>query len=195
MTGKLNDHTDDPDVTLLLHRIRDGDRQALDELVPLVYRELRQIAATQMRRERGEHTLQPTALVNEAFLRMFAVKGPQLADRAHFLRVVSHTMRQVLVDHARARAAAKRGDGLKVPLDEQLHGAAEMPLVDLLAVESAIQRLEAEDPALARLVEMRFFAGMTAEETAEAVGESVHAVRHNLRYAQARLRTLMESGH
>jgi len=177
-----------PGVTLLLHRAREGDPHALDELVPLVYRELRQMAANHMRKERAEHTLQPTALVNEAFMRLFGATPPALADRSQFLRLASHLMRQVLVDHARTRDAAKRGNGLKVPLDEQHHGATAQPLVDLLAVDAAIDRLESEDPTLARLIEMRFFGGMTAEESAEALGESVHTVRHNLRYAQARLR-------
>jgi RNA polymerase sigma factor (TIGR02999 family) len=176
-----------PDITLLLHRIREGDRSALDALIPLVHGELHRLAANQMRRDRGSITLQPTALINEAFLRLFGATVPEFHDRSHFLGIMSRVMRQVLVDHARKRHAQKRGSGLQVPLEE-LAAEPGRPVADLLVIDEVLDRLAAEDPRLVRLVEMRFFAGMTAEETASALGESAHVVRHDLRYAMAWLR-------
>ncbi len=175
------------DITLLLHRIREGDRTALDALVPLVYRELHRLAADQMQRERASVTLQPTALINEAFLRLFGSSTPTFNDRAHFLGIVSRVMRQVLVDHTRRRLALKRGSGLQVSLEE-LDEEPGRPAVDLLAINEVLERLGEQDPRLLTLVEMRFFAGMTAEETASALNESVNVIRHEIRYALACLR-------
>jgi len=176
-----------PDVTLLLHRVRDGDRAALDSLIPMVYGELHRIAADQMKRDRFSLTLQPTALINEAFLRLFGTSIPSFNDRSHFLGIVSRVMRQVLVDYARKRQAQKRGSGLQVSVEDV---AAEpgRPATDLLAIDEALDRLGREDQRLVQLIEMRFFAGMTAEETAAALGRSEHVVRHDLRYAMACLR-------
>lgn len=179
-------------ITLLLDRVRAGDRKALDQLLPLVYGELHRLARSALRRDRGLHTLQPTALLNEAFLRLFGHQLPEFSDRAHFLGISARIMRQVLVDYARGRAARKRGPGLQVEFQESLARAA--PVGDLLELDQALDRLSAEDPRLVILIEMRFFAGMTAEETAEARSESVNVVRHDLRYAQARLRRLL-GGH
>lgn len=172
-------------VTLLLGRVREGDREALDQLLPLVYGELHRLARSALRRNRGLHTLQPTALLNEAFLRLFGRQLPEFSDRAHFLGVAARVMRQVLVDYARTQGALKRGPGLQVELPEDLASGA--PSGALLELDQALERLGQEDARLVRLIEMRFFAGMTAEETAE----SVHVVRHDLRYAQTRLRRLM----
>jgi len=174
-------------ITLLLDRIRDGDRAALDDLVPLVYGELHRLAADQMHRDRFSVTLQPTALINEAFLRLFGTSVPSFNDRAHFLGIVSRVMRQVLVDHARRRQAQKRGSGLLVSL-EDLAEEPGQPAVDLLSINDVLERFGRDDPRSLTLVEMRFFAGMTAEETAAALGESVNVVRHGLRYALACLR-------
>jgi len=174
---------------LLLGRVREGDRGALDQLLPLVYSELHRLARSALRRDRGQHTLQPTALLNEAFLRLFGRQLPDFSDRAHFLGVAARVMRQVLVDHARAQGAIKRGPALQVELPENL--ASHTPAASLLELDQALERLAQEDPHLVLLIEMRFFAGMTAEETAESTRESVHVVRHDLRYAQARLRRLM----
>jgi RNA polymerase sigma factor (TIGR02999 family) len=176
-------------VTLLLGRVREGDREALEQLLPLVYGELHRLARSALRRDRGRHTLQPTALLNEAFLRLFGRQLPEFSDRAHFLGVAARVMRQVLVDHARAQGALKRGPALQVELPENLASSA--PAGSLLELDQALERLGQEDARLVMLIEMRFFAGMTAEETAEATAESVHVVRHDLRYAQARLRRLM----
>ena len=178
-----------PPITLLLARVRRGEPAALDDLMPIVYRELRRLARNALLGQRPGHTLQPTALVNEAYLRLFAAETPEFADRAHFLGIAARAMRQILVDHARTRLAQKRGPQLRVPLDENIASAPAQR--DLLDLDEALDRLGQEDERLLKLVEMRFFAGMTAEETAEARSESVHVIRHDLRYAQARLRRIL----
>lgn len=177
------------DITLLLTRVRQGEPAALGQLIPLVYDELHRLARSEMRRDRPDHTLQPTALINEAFLRLFGTTTPEFADRTHFLGIAARVMRQIMVDHARARRAQKRGAQFTVALDDQLVAAPQKG--DLLELDQALDKLGVEDSRLVALIEMRFFAGMTAEETAVARSESVHAVRHDLRYAQARLRRLL----
>ena len=179
------------DVTRLLHRVREGDQAALDELMPLVYSELRRIAQAFMRRQHPAHTLQPTALVNEAFIKLFEDAQPQIADRPHFLALMSRVMRQVLIDHARAAAAGKRGGGeARVPWDTNIEIRSERATEQLqvLDLHQALEALEREDAALGAVVEMHYFGGMTAEEVAVAVGRSVHVVRHDLRFARAWLR-------
>jgi RNA polymerase sigma-70 factor (ECF subfamily) len=179
------------DVTQLLRRLREGENAARDELMPLVYVELRRIARSFMRRQRADHTLQPTALVNEAFIKLFEDAQPDVADRAHFLALMARVMRQVLVDHARAQGAAKRGGReARVPWDTNIavhadEGDEQLKLLDL---HRALEALEREDPALAQVVEMHYFGGMTADEAAVAVNRSVHVVRHELRVARAWLR-------
>jgi RNA polymerase sigma-70 factor (ECF subfamily) len=179
------------EVTRLLQRAREGDRGALDELMPLVYGELRRIARSFMRRQQPGHTLQPTALVNEAFIKLFQDAEPQLADRAHFLALMSRVMRQVLVDHARAHGAVKRGGGeARVPWDTNIEVPADRgsEQVKLLDLHRALESLACENPGLAQVVEMHYFGGMTAEEAAVASARSVHVVRHDLRLARAWLR-------
>lgn len=177
-------------VTALLARIGEGDSSAREDLLALVYGELRRLAQSAFQREQPGHTLQPTALVHEAFLRLFdGPQQPAFVDRAHFLGIASRVMRQVLVDHSRARYAQKRGAHRTIQLNEQ-RVAAQTP-ASLLELNEALEELEREDPRLVMLIEMRFFAGMTAEETALARSESVHVIRHDLRYAQARLRRLL----
>jgi RNA polymerase sigma factor (TIGR02999 family) len=175
------------DVTGLLRRATAGDRAALDELVPAVYDELHGLAARQLSHERAGHTLQPTALVNEAFIRMFGESVPHMRDRQHFVGIAVRIMRQVLIDYARRRASKKRSGGTIMVAFEERH-AVQDPGTDLLRVEEALGRLGAEDPALVRLIELRFFGGLSAPEIAELAGESVHTIRRHLRYAQARLR-------
>jgi RNA polymerase sigma factor (TIGR02999 family) len=178
-------------VTLLLKELADGDRAALDQLIPLVYGELRKIADGQLRRERPGHTLQPTALVHEVYARMVGNESPSYRDRAHFLGVAAHAMRKILIDHARAHNAAKRGGGdEKFALDELRDGAPERPSL-LIALDDALQALEQHDPLEARLVEMRYFGGLTAEESAAAVNLETPAVRRHLRLAEAWLRREM----
>src|SRR5215216_3493299 len=143
------------DLTGLLDDWTRGDARALDRLLPLVYAELRRVAARQLRRERADHTLQPTALVNEAYIRLVDQRHVDFQNRAHFFGVAAQVMRRILVDHARRHAAAKRGDGLRlVPIDE----AGECPAPDevpILALDHALDRLAAFDATLARIVEMR----------------------------------------
>ena len=176
------------DVTYLLRRFREGDEGARDELVPLVYAELRRIAQSHMRRQPRQHTLQPTALVNEAFVKLFEGERPQLVDRAHFLALMSRIMRQVLVDHARARSAAKRGgSSVRLALDSRVEIADDNagPQPRLLDLDRALQVLERDHRSLAEVVEMYYFGGMTAEEAALAAGRSVNVVRRELRLARA----------
>jgi RNA polymerase sigma factor (TIGR02999 family) len=179
------------EVTRLLHRAREGDRGALDELMPLVYGELRRIATSFMQRQRPGHTLQPTALVNEAFLKLFHDTGPHLTDRAHFLALMSRAIRQVLVDHARAHDATKRGGGeARVPWDTNIEvpSGRATERVKFLDLHRALEALAHEHASLAQAIEMHYFSGMTAEETAVVLARSVHAVRHDLRLARAWLR-------
>jgi RNA polymerase sigma-70 factor, ECF subfamily len=176
------------DVTRLLGAIREGDPSALEHLIPVVYDELRDLAAHYIRRERPDHTLQPTALVHEAYMRLAGHVGQHGADwrdRAHFFGVAARVMRQVLVDHARAHQAAKRGAGhARVTLSEGVR-VVEEETVDLLALDVALNRLSTLDADQARLVELRFFAGLTVEETAEVVGRSATSVKREWRAARA----------
>lgn len=176
------------EVTRLLAELRAGDRRALEQLIPVVYAELRELASRYLRRERQEHTLQPTALVHEVYMRLAGHVGQHGADwrdRSHFFGIAARVMRQVLVDYARANDAAKRGAGqVRVTLDEA-HGVAAAPAIELTALEAALTRLAALDPEQARLVELRFFAGLTVEETAEVVGRSARTVKREWRSARA----------
>ena len=177
----------DEQITVLLRRMSAGDSAASDELMPIVYAELRRIAGLHLRKERQDHTLQPTALVNEAYLRMFGQAAPLFSDRAHFLALTSRIMRGILVDHARSRSSAKRGgDPRRVDLTIVVDGSDS--LVGLLDLHLALEELSAEHPHPAQAVEMRYFGGMTAEQTAEVVGRSVHVVQHELRFAHSWLR-------
>jgi len=177
-----------PEVTLLLKRLGSGDKSALHEIIPLVYQELRLIARGYLSRESPGHTLQPTALVHEAYLRMVRQSHPDYVGRAHFYGVSARIMRQILVDHARRRQAKKRGSDADIPLAEDtLQFAANAP-VSVVALDEALDRLSAIDDRKSNLVEMRFFAGMTAEEISECASISVPTVRRELRIAQAWLR-------
>ena len=177
-------------ITTLLSRLNLGDREAFDDLVPLVYQELRRIAQAYLRRESRNYTLQPTALIHEAYLRLSQSKT-DYENRKHFFAIAARVMRQILVDHARARSAAKRGAGITVALDQNCDCAQERDHV-LLALDDALNTLAQEDEWKARLVEMRFFGGMTAEEISDSVGAPVHVVRRDLRSAQIRLRQDLE---
>ena len=184
----------------LLERARSGDQSALNELAAALYGELRRIAAHRLRSERRDHTLQTTALVHEAYLKLFESGKGRFANRVHFLAVASGVMRHVLVDYARARAAKKRGgrghgDSPRVSLTATPEVAEEggVEQLDLFDLDRALEALARDDPSLAQLIEMRYFGGMTAEEEAEALGRSVHTVRHDLRLAQAWLRRELSS--
>jgi RNA polymerase sigma factor (TIGR02999 family) len=178
------------EVTVLLDRLRKGDSSASDELMPLVYDNLRRLAAARMSKDRLSSTLQPTALVHEVYMKLFGQGKPEIASQAHFFALASRVMRQILIDSARAAASAKRDAGERVTWNTGLmvecgNGQRE---VEALDIHLALEALSAEDEHLGRLVEMRYFGGMTAEESAEALNESVHVVRHDLRLAQAWLR-------
>jgi len=171
-------------VTVLLDRWRAGDTHAVDALVPLIYSELKRIAEQYLRMERAGHTLQPTALVNEAYLRLTDQERGAAVNRAHFIGISANLMRQVLVDHARARNAAKRDGGQRVALSESDHPAQSVD-VDLVAVDAALERLAEFDARLARLVEMRFFGGLSIEETAAALDVSPATVKREWATAKA----------
>jgi RNA polymerase sigma-70 factor (ECF subfamily) len=177
------------EITTLLRRHQDGDPNAVEQLLPLVYSELHRIAGSQLRKERKEHTLQATALINEAWMRLNQA-SPEFQSRAHFLGIAAQAMRQILVDHARRRNAGKRDGGIRVQLSHAIPTTDE-PDDALLALDGALKNLEKKDPNKARMIEMRFFGGFTAEETAAALGMSVDAVRGQLRMAQAWLRREM----
>lgn len=178
-------------VSQLLVAWRGGDRGALDRLIPLVHAELHRMAEECMRGERAGHTLQPTALVNEAYLRLL---GSTVAwqDRAHFFAVAATTMRRVLVDHARARGRLKRA-ARPVSLEDSLLVAPDRA-DDLLVVNDALDRLESQDARAAKVVELHYFGGLTYEETAEALGISAATVDRDLRFARAWLHRELVSG-
>ena len=174
-----------PTVTALLDSWNRGDESALEQLLPLVYAELRRIAARQLRRERVGHTLQPTALVHEAYLRLVDQRNVDWQSRAHFFGVASQVMRRILVDHARRRSAGKRGEGVRcVPIDEvtDVEAANEIPI---LALDHALGRLEKVDAELARIVELRAFGGLTIEEAAHVLNVSPSTAKRDWRTAKA----------
>jgi RNA polymerase sigma factor (TIGR02999 family) len=172
------------ELTRLLARWGDGDAAARDQLLAVVYAELRRLAGGYMRRERGDHTLQPTALVHEAFLRLTEGVAVSWEDRSHFFRVAARAMRRVLVDHGRSVRAAKRGEGQKNQLvDEQV--AIPGLNVDVLALDEALTRLGELDDRLLRVVELRFFTGLGVEEVAGLLGLSARTVKRDWRSARA----------
>ena len=179
--------------TQLLDRARAGDERAADEVVPIVYGELRALAQALMNRERPDHTLQATALVHEAYLRLVGQQRTTWQNRAHFLALASQALRRILVDHARARGRDKRGGGAtRIALDEEIVAsyAAE---VDLVAVDHALDALAARSELQARIVELRFFGGLTTAEVAQVVDRSQRTVEREWRFARAWLyRTLAE---
>jgi RNA polymerase sigma factor (TIGR02999 family) len=176
------------DISQLLADLRVGDPDALEHLMPVVYAELRKLAAHYLRRERSGHTLQPTALVHEMYVRLAAHVdqhgGAAWENRAHFFGIAARVMRQVLVDYARAGGAAKRAAGRRVTLREWSHVTAG-PDIDILALEAALTRLATLDAGQARLVELRFFAGLTLEEAADVLGRSPRTLKRDWRSARA----------
>jgi RNA polymerase sigma factor (TIGR02999 family) len=185
---------EEPSVTLLLQAWRDGDRTALDRLVPLVYSNLRRMAAACLRKEPDGLTLEPTALVHEAYLRMVGDNDPEFHNRAHFLGVAARIMRQILVDRARSRNADKRSGGTRVLMEH-----AEIVLTGnraalVVSLDDALVALERQDQEKAKILELKYFGGMTAEESAESLGVPVHRVNRQMRLAQAWLRRELEAG-
>jgi RNA polymerase sigma-70 factor, ECF subfamily len=171
-------------VTVLLRAWRDGDRDALDQLLPLVYDELHRIAGGFLRGERAGHTFRSTDLVHEAYLRLAGGPAPEWNDRVHFFAIAARGMRQILVDHARRRCAAKRGAGERaITFDEQLIGVDRPE--EVLALDAALDALAAHDERKARVIELHYFGGMTQPEVADALAVHVNTVARDLRFAEA----------
>jgi RNA polymerase sigma factor (TIGR02999 family) len=182
-------------ITQLLRAWRDGDQTALDALTPLVESELRRLASVYMARERRDHTLQTTALVNEAFIRLVDAQNVRWQDRAHFLGIAARLMRRVLVDHARTRGFQKRGGGQqRIPLDDAVL-VSQSPDITLLALDRALMALAVIDERKARVVEMRFFGGMTVEETADVLDVSTDTVKRDWRMAKLWLLRELQGKH
>jgi len=172
--------------------VKDGERQALDSLLPVVYQELRRLAAGYIRHEKPGQTLQPTALVHEAYLRLMKDRPDRWQNKAHFCAIAAHSMRQILIERARARNAQKRwGEKARITLEEELVQGGERS-VDLLALDEAIERLAALDPEQARIVELRFFGGLTVEKTADALDISPATVKRHWTVARAWLARELE---
>jgi RNA polymerase sigma factor (TIGR02999 family) len=184
--------SDTHEVTRLVAEWAKGNPQALEELTPLVYCELRQLAACYLRKERQGHTLQPTALVHEAYLRLVDQENLNWKSRSHFFGVAARLMRQILVDHARRRNAGKRA-GVKVPLEQAVTFERERSQ-DLIALDDGLNALEKFDPRKRKAVELRYFGGLSMEEIAQALDVSAITVRRDLRMAEAWLHREMQSG-
>jgi RNA polymerase sigma-70 factor, ECF subfamily len=177
------------DVTQLLNKAQAGDRESLDRLLPIVYQELRRVAANQLQQERGNHTLQATALVHEAYLRLLEQREVDWRNRAHFFSIAAEMMRRILVNYAVQRKAQKRGDGAThISLDEAVSFGREEDL-DVIALNDALERLAEFDGQQARIVELRFFGGLTIEEVAEVLSVSDSLVKREWRMAKSWLRT------
>ncbi|MGH7523946.1 MAG: sigma-70 family RNA polymerase sigma factor [Gemmatimonadales bacterium] len=171
-------------VTRLLEEVRRGDPEAAEKLLPLVYGELRAIAARHMRGERANHTLEPTALVHEAYLRMLGGAPIVFESRLHFLRTASQVMRRVLVDHARARNRLKRGGDINLPFNESIAGADDN-IIELLVLDDALTQLGAAEPRWAQVAELRFFGGLDVAEIAAALGIAPVTVKRDWQFAKA----------
>ena len=176
---------DDQPITLLLQNFASGDKSALDRLIPILYPELQRLARGYLRNERPGHTLQATALVHEAYARLVKQGQPDYSSRAHFIAVAAQLMRQILIDHARARNAGKRGGGgARFSLDDVVEVPTDRPSI-MIAIDDALVTLARKDPQKAKLIELRFFGGLTAEDSAEVLRIPVAEVRRHLRVGQA----------
>jgi RNA polymerase sigma factor (TIGR02999 family) len=174
-----------PDVTALLGDWSRGNRTALGQLLPLVYAELRRVAARQLRSERADHTLQPTALVHEAYIRLVDQRQVDWQNRAHFFGVAAQVMRRILVDHARRHAANKRGQGVRSVSMDDAQDVAAPNQIPILALDHALDRLDKVDAELTRIVELRAFGGLTIEEAAQVLGVSPSTAKRDWRTAKA----------
>ena len=183
------------DLTGLLRAWSAGDPAAADQLIPVVYEELRRQASRYLSRERSDHTLQPTALVNEAYLRLAEQRRVRWQDRGQFFALAATVMRRLLVDHARQHGASKRGASVTIPIgDGEVLAFAPAPDVDVLALNDALTELAEIDPLRMRLIELRFFGGLTTEEAAEALGVSTATVTRGWRLARAWLHARLTGG-
>lgn len=187
--------SDQTDLTQLLARFRLGDPQAAESLIPIVYHSLRQIAASRLRSERPDHTLQPTELVHEVFIRLFGNQTIEWQDRLHFFIVASNQMRRLLVDYARARNADKRHGGLhQVELSDD-HGHKKTPVapIDVLALDQALNALAEDFPRCAQVIELRYFGGLTEKEAADALDISISTLKRDWEFARAFLYRYLKS--
>ncbi|MGC2238912.1 MAG: sigma-70 family RNA polymerase sigma factor [Pyrinomonadaceae bacterium] len=189
-------NTTSEEITKILNTLNDDNREVLDTLVPLVYKELHMQAHRYLRSERANHTLQTTALINEAYLRLVEQKDMRWQNRAHFFGMAANMMRRILVDYAKTKYRAKRGGkDSDLPLEEilsvKLEAANEATKIDLIALDEALHKLAAEDEQEARIVELRYFSGLTIEETAEVLGISTMTVKRDWNAAKAWLRREM----
>jgi RNA polymerase sigma-70 factor (ECF subfamily) len=181
------------DVTTILKRWTDDRPAALEALTPIVYSELRKIAASYLRRERQDHTLQPTALINEAYLRLVKQESADFQDRSHFYALAARMMRQILLDAARAHQAEKRGSGNKVTLDERIDAGGGNGAWDFLVLHEALEKLQAHNQRTAEVVELRYFGGLQLEEIAENLAISLATVKRDLAFGEAWLRRALAS--
>lgn len=172
-------------ITVILQDWSRGNRAAADALIPLVYDELRRVAYNYLRRENGANTLQPTALVNEAYLKLIDISNVSWRDRAHFFAVASNVMRHILVDRARARHAEKRGGGVQTIILDDAVSFSQKTEIDLLALDEALEKLAALDERQARIVEIRFFGGLSVEETADVLELSTRTIKREWSFAKA----------
>jgi RNA polymerase sigma factor (TIGR02999 family) len=175
---------DASEITLVLRAAMRGEREASERLLPLVYDELKALARARLAHVPPGNTLQPTALVHEAYMRLLGNQGGSWQNRSHFFGIATQAMRRILVDHARRRHAGKRAGGERITLDDALAAAPE-PSVDLVALDEALTKLDALDPRQARVVELRFFGGLDVEQTAETLGISVSTVKRDWTFARA----------
>jgi RNA polymerase sigma factor (TIGR02999 family) len=179
-------------ITRLLKDLRDGKQDAKEALLPLLYEELRALARHFMQDERAGHTLQTTALVHEAYIRMGGRKDDAIENKTHYMRIAAQAMRRVLIDHARRKQSTKHGGGRQREVVENFDEFSINTSIDLIALDSAIEKLASLDPQLAQVVELRFFGGLTIEETAKVMGVSPRTVKYDWRMAKAWLREEMQ---
>ena len=182
----------DEHVVRLLDQWREGDRDALAELTPVVYQELHRLAAHYMRGERRGHTLQATALVNEALMRLGGGRAVSISDSAHFIGITAKLMRHILIDHARARVRLKRGGLEAEQVEEDIQNIATMGGIDMTELDDALEKLAKENAEAANAMELHYFAGMTVEQTAEMLGVSISTVGREIRFAKAWLLTQLQ---
>jgi len=189
------DHPGGGDVTILLAELKKGDKEAASKLIPIVYDELRRLAGSYMRNERSDHTLQATALVHEAYLKLIEQRSVDWQSRAHFLGIAAQVMRRILLDHARGHLREKRGGGERaLPIEEALVFAPEQSL-DLVKLDQALERLTKLDPRQGKIVELRFFGGLTVEQTAELLRISPKTVKRDWSVAKAWLHGELRASH
>jgi RNA polymerase sigma factor (TIGR02999 family) len=182
----MSQTTSSQDLTQMLIQLSEGKSQVVDDILPFTYDELRSLASNYLRRERSDHTLQPTALVHEAYLKLIDQTQVKWQNRAHFFGIAANIMRRILVDHARKHGADKRGgDAEKLPLEEEILIVSEGKSAELLALDEALENLARIDPQKSKIVELRYFGGLSVEETAEVLGVSEITVKRHWRMAKA----------